>query len=228
MEVPRCCLAVAGLFPGEGYTDVRVSAPPTGPGELDANLGRLPIAEVDGVSIGQSVAINYVIATHTNLLGASPSEAAQILAFGEHIKELREKYTALVPYGTEPSPASLDAFFDDATATDFTGPADGSKRGSRYLLWFMGRMEKLVGADGFAVGGKLSLADILIFNAFADSLTADQVLGELPVHRREPFGSLARTQAALAKHPNLAKVVATVANHPNIKKWMETRGKQGF
>jgi len=180
------------------------------------------------VSVGQSVAINYIIATHTNLLGSNPGEAAQILAFGEHIKELREKYTSMVPYGTEPTAQALDTFFDDATASDTTGPADGSKRGSRCLLWFMGRMEKLVGADGFAVGGKLSLADIQIFNAFADSLTAEQALGDLPVHRREPFGSLARTQAALAKHPNLAKVVETVANNANIKKWMETRGKQGF
>ncbi len=182
---------------------------------------------VDGVSIGQSTAINYWVAQHCNLLGSSPAEAASILSFGEHLRELREKYAAMVPWGTEPSAETLNTFFDSAEATDSTGPADGSKRGARNLLWFMGRLEHLVG-DGFAVGGKLSLADIQLFNIFADSLTAEQSLGDLPSYRREPFGSLARTSAALAKHPKLAKIVAAVGAHPNIQKWLQTRGQQGF
>ena len=181
---------------------------------------------MDGVSIGQSTAINYYIAAHCNLLGSNPAEAASILAFGEHIKELREKYASLVPWGTEPTAEALSTFFD-TEATDSTGPADGSKRGARNLLWFMGRLEHLVG-DGFAVGGKLSLADIQLFNVFADSLTPEQSLGDLPSYRREPFGSLARTSAALAKHPKLAKIVAAVGAHPNIQKWLATRGPQGF
>ena len=190
-------------------------------------LSRSALATVDGASIGQSVAINHFIAQHTGLLGANPVEASQILSFGEHIKELREAYAKLVPWGTEPSAAAADAVFDSVEAADATGPADSSKRDARLLLWYMGRLERLVG-DGFAVGGKLSLADILLFNAFADSLTPEQALGELPAHRREPFGSLARTQAALAKHPRLAKIVAGVAALPNIQKWLSTRGKQGF
>ena len=177
--------------------------------------------------VGQSVAINFFVAQHVGMMGASPLEAAQILAIGEHLKELMQAFRALVPYGAEPAPAALDTFFDEASATDFTGPADGSKRAARQLLWFMGRMERLVG-DGFAVGGKVSLADVQIFNMFADSLTAEQAAGELPAHRREPFGSLARTSAALAKHPRLAKIVAGVAAHPNIIKWLAERGPQGF
>lgn len=161
------------------------------------------------------------------MLGSSPLEAAQIQAFSEHLKELMAAYRALVPYGVEPSPAALDTFFDSTEAADATGPADGSKRASRQLLWFCGRLERLVG-DGFAVGGKLSLADVLLFNMFADSLTAEQAAGELPAHRREPFGSLARTSAALAKHPRLAKIVAGVAAQPNLQKWMAERGPQGF
>jgi hypothetical protein len=57
-------LALAGKFPGDGYTDIRV-----GPADkigitantvmedvedsLDWNLGRMPCCEADGVSIGQ-------------------------------------------------------------------------------------------------------------------------------------------------------------------------------
>jgi glutathione S-transferase len=226
MEVPRCMLAIAGHFPGAGYADVRFGedAPKTG---TDANLGRLPVLEHDGKVIGQSAAINYFVASVTGLLGSSTAEAAQIIAFGEHIKELKDAYRALVPYGTEPKPEAITAFFEDATASDFTGAADGSKRKHRNLLWFLGRMEHLVG-DGFAVGNKISLADVLLFNALADTLTDKDVKGEVPVYNREPFGSLARTNAVLAKHPKLAKIVHAVAAHPNIVKWMATRGQQEF
>ena len=78
---------------------------------------------VNSASISQSVAINYFIAQ-----GASPAEAALILAVEEHVKELRERYSSLVPYGTKPSAAALDAFFNSAEASDATGPADSSKR----------------------------------------------------------------------------------------------------
>ena len=163
----------------------------------------------DGATIGQSSAINSYVAGVTGLNGATPVEAAQILAF------------------SEPTEAANATFFDSNDATDFAGPADGAKRDARNLLWFMGRMERLVG-DGFAVGGKISLADVLIYRAFGDSLSEAQANEGLPAHRREPFGSLARVNAALGKHPKLAKIVASVAAHPNIAKWLATRGKQGF
>lgn len=251
MEVPRQMLAIAGLFPGvsvvvlkplfcepgltpppphlqAGYTDVRVSgAPPSGP-ELDANLGRLPCLEVGGVTIGQSAAINFYVAQHTGLLGSSPAEAAQIIAFTEHLRELNQAFRALVPYGTEPTEAAMAAFFDDSSAADFTGPADGAKRAARNMKWFMGRLERLVG-EGFCVGGKTSLADVMLFQFFADSLTPEEsATGDLPAHRREPWSSKARTDAALAAHPRVAACVAGVAAHPNIKQWLATRGKQGF
>ena len=123
--------------------------------------------------------------------------------------------------------SALDTFFNESEAVDFSGPADGAKRSARNLVWYAGRLEKLVG-DGFAVGGKLSLADVLLYNHFADSLTPEQCTGELPAHRREPFASLERTNAMLARHPRLSACIASVAAHPNVKKWMAERGPQGF
>ena len=75
-------------------------------------------------------------------------------------------------------------------------------------------MEKLVGSDGFAVGGKLSLADVLLYNMFADKLAPGQ---------GEPFNSAARTDLALEKCPKLKACIASVAEHENVKKWLETR-----
>ncbi len=195
---------------------------------LDCNLGRLPaIQTAEGATIGQSAAIFQYVATITGLYGANIVEASQITSIAEHLRELDQAFRKLVPYGTEPSEAALATFFDSADATDFAGPADGAKRDARQLQWFMGRLERLVG-DGFAVGGKLSLADVLIFRAFGDALTPEQAKGELPAHRRDPFASLARTNAALAKHPRISKIVANVAAHPNVAKWLSERGPQGF
>lgn len=96
----------------------------------------------------------------------------------------------------------------------------------RMLKWYMGRMEKLVG-DGFAVGGKLSLADILLYSCFAECLPAEGH-EEMPAHKRESLCSKERTDAALALHPRVNACVQSVANNENAKNWWATRGPQGF
>ena len=211
MEVPRFLLAIAG----KEYEDKRCTEGTAGYGNaLDANLGRLPTIDCTNGTIGQSGAINFYIATECGLMGSSTFEAAKILEFSEHLKELMTAFRALVPWGAEPSEETLATFFDSEEATDYEGPADGSKRSGRQLKWFVGRMEKLVGDDGFAIGGKLSLADVLLYNTFADKL--DEGKGE-------PFTSSARTDAALEKCPKIKACIASVANHENVKKWLEER-----
>ena len=69
-------------------------------------------------------------------------------------------WSKLVPSGTTPTEEALTAFFDDATAADTTGAADRSAYAKRALRWFLGRIEVVVGANGFAVGNKFSLADV--------------------------------------------------------------------
>ena len=46
----------------------------------------------------------------------------------------------------------------------------GAGRSARFLQWFLGRIEAVLGNNGFAVGDKLSLADVLIYNSFAEYL----------------------------------------------------------
>ena len=45
---------------------------------------------------------------------------------------------------------------------DVSGPAVGSGRATRMMGWWLGRIEAAVGDNGFAVGSKLSLADVLV------------------------------------------------------------------
>lgn len=53
--------------------------------------------------------------------------------------------------------------------------AVGANRPSRLLKWYMGRLEGVVGAGGTAVGSSISLADVLIYNKFAECLTEAEV-----------------------------------------------------
>jgi hypothetical protein len=83
---PIIFTAFAGKFPGDDYIDARHSRPPAGD-LLDANLGRFPlICTSAGVSIGQSSAINFYIASLSGLLGSNATETALVLSFSAHIQ----------------------------------------------------------------------------------------------------------------------------------------------
>ncbi len=138
-----------------------------------------------------------------------------------------EVFRKFAPWGVQPTDENLTTFFDSAEATDFTGPANMAKRDKRVLKWYMGRLEAMLPGDGFAVGGRLSLADVMIFNMFGECLSEEQGPG-LPSFRREPFASLARTNAALAAHPKIKAIVDNVAGLDAVKHHIATRGKQGF
>jgi glutathione S-transferase len=223
MELPRMMLAVAGKFPGADYVDGRFSGPPEG---LEANLGRMPILERDGQSVGQSAAINFYVASEFGLLGANAMEAARILSIQEHVKELMTEFRKVAEWGKEPDAEKMNQWFDGG-ATDATGPADGSQRGARFLTWWLTRIEATLDNTGFAVGNQISMADVLFYTVFADSLT-DAEAGELPKYRRESFTDQARTDAKIAQFPKLNATIAAVRNHPNLQKWLATRGPQMF
>ena len=85
--VPRQLLAIAGKFPGAGYTDVRVGEGATPMDEvkdsLDINLGRMPVCVADGEEIGQGQAIAVYIATTHGLMGSTPGEMGKIMSILE-------------------------------------------------------------------------------------------------------------------------------------------------
>lgn len=226
MEVPRMMLAIAGRFPGSGYEDGRYSAPP--PAGLEANLGRMPVLETaTGGSIGQSAAINFYLASELGLMGSTAFEAAQIIGISEHLSEMAAAYRALVPYGTEPSEEQTRSWFEGG-AMDVEGPADASQRSTRYLRWWMGRVEAVLGGGGFAVGNTLTLADVLLYNAFSEHLSASHTAEDTPEWRRHPFGSGERMEQARAAHPKIRAICDSVAANENVQQWLSTRGLQRF
>lgn len=225
MEVPRVMLALAGKFPSDGaYTDDRLNSAPE---DSDANLGRMPLCRAGSETIGQSAAINYYIAAENDMMGSNNIEASKIISIQEHLRELSTAFRTLVPYGSEPTEDALEKWFEGG-ASDSTGVADRAGQGQRYLTWFAGRMSNCLGDNGFAVGNKLSLADVLIYNMFAETLLDSEVNGDVAAYRRVPFGSAARTTAFLEKYPKFKLICETVGNHPNMQRWLTERGQQDF
>jgi glutathione S-transferase len=225
MEVPRQMLAIAGKFPSEGhYVDGRYSSPD---GDLSANLGRMPLLDLGDASIGQSAAINFYVATEVGLMGTSALEAAQIIAISEHVKEMLTAFRGVVAYGAEPTEEQQIKWFDEG-ATDAEGPADGSVRSSRFLTWWMGRLENALTGSGFAVGNQLSYADVLLYNAFVEHLKPEEVNEGTPSWKMEPFTHQARMEAKLAQYPKISASCAAVAANENFQRWLATRGVQGF
>jgi glutathione S-transferase len=184
----------------------------------------MPVLQVGEDSIGQSSAINQYLARENGLMGGNNIESAQIVTITEHVKEMITAFKGVVPWGKEPPSDALDKWFTGGS-TDFTGTAVRAGQSTRYLNWWMGRIEPIIGSKGFAVGSQLSLADIVLFNTFMDTLSEEQAAAGVPKWRREPFCDQARTNAALARHPKILASCTTVATHPHIQKWLQIRGE---
>ena len=206
------------------YTDGRYDSPSD---NLKANLGRMPVIAVGDETVGQSLAIYYYLAADNNLMGDSLLESAQILSVLEHVREMNLAYRTLIPANTEPSQEARDKWFDGGSK-DVLGTADSSARSTRYLHWWMGRIEQALDTDGFAIGSRLSVADIVLHYAFAETLRDEDATEGSPKWAREPFTDNSRVSAALERYPRLLSSVTKVAQNENFQKWIATRGLQKF
>lgn len=233
MEVPRLMLALSGRFPPDSFCDGRYKGYGDENSNLEWNLGRMPLIMKGDRSVGQSGAINYFIATECGLIGEDSMDAAQILSIQESLKEMNQAFRKIVPYGSAPTEEQLTQWFETgATDRGFGVPADMKTRGERMLMWYAGRLEDIIG-DDYAVGGTLSLADVLIFNTFRETLPEDQCGAGfdgkgVPAYNRVPFGSKEKTDALLAKYSKLKAICDNVESHPNTQKWLAMRGVQNF
>ena len=154
-------------------------------------------------------------------------EAAQILSISEHLNEMFTAYRTVIPFKVEPTKQMLDTWFEGGSK-DTSGMAVHEGQRTRYLAWWLGRIENTLDNYGFAVGKQLSLADVLLYSNLADSLQPKEIKKGTAWYRTVPFCDLARTQAAVAKHPKIKASCDVVANNANIRKWLSMRGVQEF
>eukprot|EP00457_Paulinella_chromatophora_P007507 gb/GEZN01007530.1/.p1 GENE.gb/GEZN01007530.1/~~gb/GEZN01007530.1/.p1 ORF type:complete len:282 (+),score=32.15 gb/GEZN01007530.1/:168-1013(+) len=182
-------------------------------GKFAANMGRLPVLDVDGVTIGNSKPIARYIANTYGLMGSSALEAARIDNIAECVFDISEDF------GKQTDDAKKAKWFD-------TSASDGGNQGDRSLQYYLVQLEKIVDKNGFAVGSKFSYADAAIYNKFGDTCLTAGIFGS---PQSEPMGNGAKVKACLEKcSPSVAKIVANFGSCPAMKSYLSKRGTPKF
>jgi len=125
-------------------------------GKFVVNMGRVPILTVDGATIGQSKTIGRFLAKRVGMAGANEVEEATVDMIGEHIRDIKDNYG-------KAKGALKDAELKEAKA----------KWVGEVLPVEMAKLEQTFGSAGFAVGSKMSFADIEVFSLLCDYFDAD-------------------------------------------------------
>jgi len=225
-EISRQMMTVSGT----DFTDDRRPGPTAGD-NVEANLGRLPVLSIpqpDGSVeyIGQSSAVNYYVAKHCGMMGTNDVEAAKIMMLCAHVADMKTAFTNVWPYGGETPEGDWQGKW-------FDSPEDTDDRSQRFLRWYLKRIEPLVGADGFAVGGKYSLADATMYNLLGEScpdLPDKLYHGATSDRHKTPFGSdFSRTEAVMKEvAPKMLAIVLKWRDNENLQTYLKNRGPQAF
>ena len=108
-------------------------------------MDRAPVLVYKGTSIGQSKSMERFLAKKLGFAGANEIEEAQIDQISEHVRDIRTKY----------ADARVGKTGDELEAAKATFIAEA-------LPVWMEKLEKTLPGTNFAVGDKMSLADVYI------------------------------------------------------------------
>ncbi|CAJ1353545.1 unnamed protein product [Effrenium voratum] len=179
-----CPLCRHEEFLGEEFEEDRDA------GKMDISMGKVPVLDVDGFSLPQSKAIERYLARELGMMGSTPMEEALVDAMAEHVRDINDAYSR------------KGLFF----------MKDQEKKAELQKKWYeeelpllLSKLETaLPGSDGFAVGEKVSLADIAIFKLLKDTYDAD-------------------VSAAYGECPKLKAIVSKVEKNKGIQTWLSER-----
>ena len=176
-------------------------------GKLVHSLNKLPFLTVDGyvcgsdeeqpadtsVIISQSKAIERFLAKRFNLMGENNVQFAMIDSICECVRDFKDMYQKVRALTGEEREKGMNEWF---TVT---------------LVDKLKLLENIIGSDGYAVGGKLSLADVVLFTFITQFFDNHE----------------ASYNATLAT-PRLRSIVDNVSAHEKVVEWIEKRPKTDF
>jgi glutathione S-transferase len=177
-------------------------------GKLWRSMDKLPFLEVDGEVISQSKAIERFLAAKFNMMGSTPLEAAKIDSLCEWVRDFKDMYQKVRGAPSDEKEEAKTKFFSETLPerlTAFDKIVADTACNDESIFNFTGS-EQL-----YAVGNKLSLADIVIY-AFLVEFFDDKEMA----------------QKSYDKCDILKAVVNTVSNIEGIKKWLLERPETPF
>lgn len=162
-------------------------------GKFAVNMDRIPILEVDGTfQLGQSKCIEKYVSKKFGFYGDSLEEECKIDMICEHVRDIKQKL----------NDAKAGKSGEEATAAK-------TKFITEELPGWFAKLEKTLGGDKFAVGSKISLADVTI-HAFVEDTADDK----------------AAMSAAASGCPKVTGITANVA--AAAKAWFDKRPVTAF
>ena len=161
-------------------------------GKLTRSLNKVPFLNVDDQVICQSKAIERFLARRYNLFGDNAVEAGQIDAICEWIRDFKQDYQKVRQTDEAERDAAMNTWFAET------------------LPGKLSDLEVVVG-NTYAIGNRLSLADITIYSFITQFF--DNTEGAL---------------AATDQTPNIRSVVDNVGNLSTIKEWIANRPETPF
>ena len=189
-EVTRLILAQAGV----SYEDKRIEMEEWPALKASMPMGQLPVLEVDGKTICQSMTIARFCARRFGLAGKDELEGSLADQVVDHVSDFLNELVKVVK---EPDEAKKAEMFKELKAEK--------------MPVFLASLERLLKSQGgkhFA-GSSLTWADIVVYHALTLKMPGiDIALFD---------------ETDLANCPALRDLVAMVGSLPNIKKWEQTR-----
>ena len=193
-ETTRLILAQAGV----SYEDKRIEKEEWPALKTSLPIGQLPVLEVDGKTIGQSMAIARYCARRFGLAGKDELEGAMA---DQAVDQVSDFLAELVKVMMEPEEAKKAEM--------------GKQLKVEKLPAFLMSMEKLLKAQGgkYFAGSSLTWADIVVYQ-FVSSM-------KVPRPTSQPKALI--EDSDLTGCQAVSALVAMVGALPNIKKWEQTR-----
>tara|TARA_B110000977_G_C11058793_1_gene485124 strand:- start:1285 stop:1974 length:690 start_codon:yes stop_codon:yes gene_type:complete len=174
-------------------------------GKLWKSIGKLPFLNVGDEVISQSKAIERYLARRFKMMGETAEEGALIDSYCEYIRDFKTAYQAVKR--KENRKEALVEWFETTLPEKLTA-FDNLLFGNND---FQNILQPGYNTQKFAVGDKLSLADIVIYAFLTDF-----------------FDDKEAVAGACNNCVVLKKIVKTVGENPKIKEWVENREDTPF
>lgn len=191
------------LIPGKMESPAFLAAKEDG--DLAMNLNRAPVLITpEGVTIGQSKAIERFLARRFGLMGENDVDAALIDCIAEHCRDvkdaqMRKRFSMFVKDRSEEEKEEAQKEWFETDMPEMLAKIEAS-------------IEKVSTSEGFAVGSSISYADICIFSLLKECF---------PVYKEA-------TLQAAKDCPLLLGICDSVSNNPKVSEWMEQRPETNF
>ena len=178
-EFARLIFAQAGVQ----YEDVRIEYEKWPEVKPTMPFGQMPVLEVDGTRIANSIVIARYLAEEFGLAGSNSFENAQLAGIVEAVNDLVAEIRKVNSEKNEEKKAELQKTFSEKT-----------------FPFLLGKLEALSSANdnGYLWGNKLTWADLAFFNISEYIVSADPT-------GLDAYPSLKKLKETVEALPNIAK-----------------------